>query len=158
MRDLTPEGDTRNYISEVVLQNVRVLGVDLNADMVANKPATPSTATLEVTVDAAQKLAVASDAGKLSLALRKTGAAELERTTPIRTGNFLHGLRTTSPDRPATAFSGPRLIMIVEGGPRGKGASRRPRPTAAPAPAPTPPPQPTFAMIPLSIAETPASK
>ena len=50
MRDLTPEGHTRNYVSEVVIQNVRVLGVDLNADLASNKPATPNTATLEVSV------------------------------------------------------------------------------------------------------------
>ena len=155
LRDLTPEGDTRNYVSEVVLQNVRVLGVDLNVDQVENKPATPSTATLEVTVDAAQKLAVASDLGKLSLALRKTGAAELERTGPMLTGNFLSG-----PRRPVATggFTGPRLILIVEGGAHGKGNSGRRPPRPTPPPPPPPAPKPTFAMIPISVSETPASK
>ncbi len=77
MRDMTPGAATHNYVSQVVTQNIKVLGVDLNADQAANKPATPSTATLEVSVTDAQKLAVAGDLGKLSLALRKTGATEV---------------------------------------------------------------------------------
>jgi pilus assembly protein CpaB len=69
MRDLTPDGPQRNFVSYVVLQNVRVLGVDLNADQTANKPAEPNTATLEVSVEDAQKLSVAATLGQLSLAL-----------------------------------------------------------------------------------------
>jgi len=159
-RDLTPEGPTRNYISEVVIQNVRVLAVDLNADLVANKPATPSTATLEVPVQDAQKLAVASDLGKLSLALRKTGAAEMTPTAPIRTGNFLVGGRS-GPARPGAARPGgfgSNLIQIIEGGAHGKGArpSAPPPPPAAPAPAPTP--QPTFALVPVPTSDATAGK
>jgi pilus assembly protein CpaB len=160
MRDLTPNGDTRTFVSDVIIQNVRILGIDLNADLTANKPATPNNATLEVSVPDAQKLAVASDLGKLSLAMRKTGAAELERTGPMRTGNFLSGGVRSDPARPSTGFGGPRLILIVEGGPHGKGggAKRAPRPTATPpAPVPDPEPKPNFALIPLSVSETPAS-
>ncbi len=141
MRDLTPNGDTRNFVSEVVIQNVRVLGVDLNADLTANKPATPSTATLEVSVPDAQKLAVAGDLGKLSLALRKTGSAELASTGPMRTGNFVSGGRG-APARPGfgparLGPSGPGLIMIVEGGRHH--APREPAQASPPAPPPAPP-------------------
>jgi pilus assembly protein CpaB len=149
-RDLTPDGPTRNFISEVVLQNVRVLGIDLNADLAANKPATPTTATLEVLVQDTQKLAVAADLGKLSLALRKTGAAELVRTAPMRTGSFLAGGRAPARAPGASTYSGPRLILIVEGGPHGRGGSRR-------APPPPPPPVPTteqsFTAAPLGAPE-----
>jgi len=153
MRDVTPDGPIRNFVSEVVLQNVRVLGIDLNADQTANKPATPTTATLEVKVEDTQKLAVAADLGKLSLALRKTGAAELVPTAPIRTGNFLSGGRPAARRAGAPAYNGPRLIMIVEGGPHGRGASRR-----APPPPPPPPAaaQPSFALVPVSAAPSPA--
>ena len=89
LRDLTPTAETRSFVSEVVIQNVRVLGVDLNADLASNKPATPSTATLEVAVPDAQKLAVAGDLGKLSLALRRTGAAEVAAVAPMRAGAFV---------------------------------------------------------------------
>jgi pilus assembly protein CpaB len=165
LRDLTPEGSTRNFISEVVIQNVRVLGVDLNADLTANKPSTPTTATLEVSVPDAQKLAVAGDLGKLSLALRKTGAAEFVSTAPMRTGNFVtggggSGPAGPGPGRPSGGYGGPQLIMIVEGGSHGKGGGARRAPPAAPppAPAPSPAPQQSFALVPLSASDTPASK
>lgn len=91
MRDLTPTAPTRNYVSDVVLQNVRVLGIDLNADLAANKPAEPKNATLEVSVEDAQKLAIASTLGGLSLALRRTGQAELEAVHPLVTRDFIGG-------------------------------------------------------------------
>ena len=155
MRDLTPQGDTRSFVSEVVLQNVRVLGVDLNADLTANKPATPSTATLEVSVADAQKLAVAADLGKLSLALRKTGEAELVSTAPMRTGNFVTGGRTVSSrsgSGSSSGYSGPRLILIIEGGPHKGG-----RPRSAPAPASVPV-TPAPSQQPTSAAATSTSK
>jgi pilus assembly protein CpaB len=164
MRDLTPEGDTRNYVSEVVLQNVRVLAVDLNLDFTANKPAAPTTATLEVRVEDTQKLAVAGDIGKLSLALRKTGAAEFVPTAPMRTGNFMvarrPGVTRASFSAPAPAGGGRAAptyshgpIIIVEGGQRGRGS--RPAPAAPPPPPPPPPPAsgPSFALVPLNSAQ-----
>ncbi|WP_309644971.1 Flp pilus assembly protein CpaB, partial [Phenylobacterium sp.] len=63
MRDLSTDDTKKILQSEVVIQNARVLGVDLNADPTSNKPATPSTATLEVSVKDTQKLAVAADLG-----------------------------------------------------------------------------------------------
>jgi pilus assembly protein CpaB len=140
LRDLTPEGSTRNFVSQVVIQNIRVLGVDLNADLASNKPATPNTATLEVSVPDAQKLAVAADLGKLSLALRKSGSTEIEKTEPMRTASFVggapratHGFvrRAAAPAAP----QGPSLIVIVEGGPNGAGKHRDRRPAAPPPPA-----------------------
>lgn len=115
MRDLTPTGPERNYISYVVVQNARVLGVDLNADPTSDKPATPNNATLEVSVEDAQKLSVAATLGQLSLALRRNGASEIANARPLRTADFLGGPRTAGagrggPARPA--FSG---IVIIEG-------------------------------------------
>jgi len=162
MRDLTPEGDTRNYVSEVVLQNVRVLAIDLNLDQAANKPAAPATATLEVRVEDTQKLAVAGDLGKISLALRKTGEAVYAPTAPMRTGNFMVARRPpvahsggSAPAAPASPggagyinYGGP--IVIVEGGAHGRG----PKPAPAPPPPPPPPPAgPTFTLIPATPSE-----
>jgi pilus assembly protein CpaB len=133
-RDLTPAGQQRSWVSEVVLQNVRVLAIDLNADLSSNKPAAPTTATLEVTVPDSQKLAIASDAGKLSLALRRTGSAELAVTAPVRAGAFTGGgggepAPRTVVYRPRSAASqGPGLIQIVEGSGRGGRATRAPTP------------------------------
>jgi pilus assembly protein CpaB len=148
MRDLTPEGPKRSFVSEVVIQNVRVLGVDLNADLASNKPATPNTATLEVSIPDAQKLSVAGDLGKLSLALRKTGSTEVAMTAPMHTANFVGGgapVRATHAVRRIAAGPvmpmGPTLITIVEAGGGGSGKPHAPRSRfAAPtAPPPAPP-------------------
>jgi pilus assembly protein CpaB len=74
-------GSDQNVPSDVVLQDVRVLGVNMNADPQSVEKASPHTATLEVSVDDAAKLALAARVGELSLALHRTGAAEL---TPVR--------------------------------------------------------------------------
>lgn len=139
LRDLTPQGDTRNYVSEVVLQDVRVLAVDLNADLASDKPASPNTATLEVSVPDSQKLAVAADLGKLSLALRRTGSAEAAATAPVRAGSFLSGgagggRRPVA--RPVPSGGGGGGIIIIEGERRsGSRASPAPAPATVPAPA-----------------------
>jgi pilus assembly protein CpaB len=111
----------RNLVSEVVLQNVRVLGVDLNADPTSNKPAAPTTATLEVSVKDAQKLAVAGELGTLSLALRGSGAAEIEATAPMQTRDFVTGparaavTRTFAPRRAAAPRQSGMIIVEGEG-------------------------------------------
>lgn len=117
VRDATPNGPDRTWVSHVVVQNVRLLGVDLNADPTTEKPASPSTATIEVSVEEAQKLSIAATIGKLSLALRKTGEVELADAGPLRTGDFLVGAGGRAPARPSgagpvRAASG---ILVIEG-------------------------------------------
>jgi len=135
LRDLTPTGSERNYISYVVVQNARVLGVDLNADPTSDKPAKPNTTTVEVSVEDSQKLSVAATLGTLSLALRRNGNAEIAKAPPLRTADFLAGgPRPASPARVSTRrYSGPpqpfSAIIIIEGE-RSKGRASRPRPVA----------------------------
>ena len=63
----------------VVIQDVRVLGMDLNANPTSTQPAIPSTATLEVNMEDAERLALAvQGGGTLSLALRRPGSSEIE--------------------------------------------------------------------------------
>lgn len=120
VRDATPTGPTRNYISYVVVQNARVLGIDLNADPTSEKPASPDTVTIEVSVEEAQKLSIAATLGELSLALRRNGEAELADAGPLRTGDFLvgGGGAPAGPVRRASASSGPPRpsgILVIEG-------------------------------------------
>jgi pilus assembly protein CpaB len=120
LRDLTPQAPERSYISYIVVQNARVLGVDLNADPTSEKPASPNTATIEVSVEDSQKLSVASTLGTLSLALRKSGSAEIADAPPLRTADFLvggggrGGVVRASNSGPAPVYSG---IVIIEGSP-----------------------------------------
>lgn len=134
MRDLTPQGPERNYISYVVVQNARVLGVDLNADPTSSKPASPNTATIEVSVEDSQKLAIAATLGELSLALRRSGEASIADARPLRTTDFLGG-RAAAPARaggaPRRSFTG---IVVIEGEPAKRARkSAAPPATAAPA-------------------------
>jgi pilus assembly protein CpaB len=117
VRDLTPDGPQRTWTSYVIVQNARVLGVDLNADLATQKPANPNTYTLEVSMQDSQKLSVAATVGTLSLALRKSGAADVAKVVPLRSYDFLGGTgapraaaRPAGPPRPA--FSG---IIVIEG-------------------------------------------
>jgi pilus assembly protein CpaB len=74
--------DCKRERADVLLQNVKILGVDLNADPTTVQAAVAHTATLEVNVQDAQKLSVAATIGSMSLALRRTGQADV---TPVRT-------------------------------------------------------------------------
>lgn len=138
MRDLTPRGEERNYISYVVVQNARVLGIDLNADPTSNKPASPNTATIEVSVEDSQKLSIATTLGELSLALRRNGAAEIAKAPPLRTADFLGGARRPSAGPVARSAPQPRsAILIIEGEPAKRAKAAPKRAAAAPPPMPT---------------------
>jgi len=74
-----------NGTTDVVLQNIKVLGIDQLADARAEKPTVAKAVTLEVDTVSAQKLALASSAGNLSLMLRRAGdiAEEVSRRISI---------------------------------------------------------------------------
>jgi pilus assembly protein CpaB len=141
MRDLSNDTSKHNYVSQVVIQNIRVLGVDLNADLSSNKPTTPTTATLEVSVPDAEKLAVAGDLGKLSLALRKTGSTEVAQAPLMHTDALLGGspaprmFHAVRRVKISATPAAPPLIMIVAGDGADKHSARihAPRPAAVPA-------------------------
>ena len=77
------QGGTHRGAAELVLQNVRVLSIDLNSDPSTTKAAIAANGTLEVTVGEAQKLALAAQSGLLSLALRRLGATDVAASTPV---------------------------------------------------------------------------
>lgn len=113
-------------VSSVILQNLKVLGIDQNDNPTTTTPAVARAATLEVTVENTERLAVAAQTGTLSLALRKTGAME---TTPVRaivTGDLGPGgvpARAPAPPRaqaPSAARAAPAepegpSVVIVNG-------------------------------------------
>lgn len=92
---------TKRFISTLVIQNVRVLGMDLIADPASTEKFPPKTATLEVSVLDAGKLAAAGEAGILSLSLRRSGSTEIADVRPATLTEMLRG------DRPAGASPGP---------------------------------------------------
>ena len=88
----------REMATDVVIQNARVLAIDQLADARTEKPSVVKAVTLEVDVTDAQKLALASAVGTLSLALRKAG--EVAETSPRRVTLTDLG-RTSRPSRDA---------------------------------------------------------
>lgn len=70
-RRIPGEGATeQDKMTDVVMESVRVIGIDQVADEKKTEPAVGKTATLEVDTIGAQKLALARELGILSLALR----------------------------------------------------------------------------------------
>lgn len=130
-RDLTAAGDVEGaprgrLVSEVVLQNVRILGMDLNVDPASAKPAVARTATLEVSVEDAERLALSAQAGSMSLALRRNGSAAVQPVRAMATADLapvgaaralrLAGGAPPRASRPArrspTAPSGSAVVVV----------------------------------------------
>ena len=66
-------GPNATQVTDVLLQAVKVIAIDQNAQGADGKPVLARTATLEVSPIDAQKLALAQNVGALSLVLRKPG-------------------------------------------------------------------------------------
>lgn len=103
----------RRMMSSIVCQDVRVLGIDQNANPTTATPIVARSATLEVTAHDAERLALAAQTGSLSLALRKTGASEIDSVRPVQAADL----------GPAPGLRGP-----VAAAPRRMAASGRPVP------------------------------
>jgi pilus assembly protein CpaB len=131
---LTREVNEEQF-TDVLLHNVRVVAIDQQAnenrsEMTSGEAATLKTATLEVNQDDAQKLALGSAVGTLTLALRSP--------------------RQTQPE--TAAFSLPlRASQLVGGGTRRVAAQVASQP--APAPRPDLPPRPR--PMPIRVASAP---
>ncbi len=69
-------GDKQDLATDVILQNVIVLAIDQLTDEQREKPQVARTATVEVAPEDAQKLALATQVGTLSLALRNVVAVD----------------------------------------------------------------------------------
>ncbi|HUZ11375.1 MAG TPA: Flp pilus assembly protein CpaB [Caulobacteraceae bacterium] len=114
LTDLSGAGQGKRLVSGLVLQDVRVLGMDLNADPTSTQAAVAHTATLEVSPHDAETLALAAQAGTLSLALRRTGSASI------------------APVKPMAVFDLASIGVRVGAGPAHAGGA--PHPAARPAP------------------------
>lgn len=83
--------------NDVLLQNIKVLGVDQQADDKKDKPVVAKAVTLEVSPDDGQKLTLAASIGSLSLALRNFSNPDAVATRSVST----HDLVPSSGVKPA---------------------------------------------------------
>ena len=77
------DSDRQNFRSDILLQSVRVLGIDQSQNQTADGPQIARTVTLEVSHMDAQALAVAQEGGVLSLVLRASGEAMPSTTVSL---------------------------------------------------------------------------
>lgn len=107
-RDETNNRNSSNLESDVLLQNVKVLGIDQDLNDESASPNVVSTVTLEVANVDAQKLHLAHDAGKLSLTLRKAGDQVIEQTRTVAQKSILQAPQKRviiRPKRRSAAYS-----------------------------------------------------
>lgn len=122
-------------ITDVLLQNTRVIAIGQDAKGESGQPQVAKTATLQVDPLGAQKLALAQEIGSLSLVLRKpgddqeSGVAETISLADLRSGVFRLAREQQEP--PAIVRRAPPRV-----------APRPPRPVA-----PAPPPAPTTSSV-----------
>lgn len=114
-RQIDGDGAKRQDLrSDVVLQNVQVLAVDQLANDKEGKPKVGKTATLAVTLYDAQRLAIATKVGTLSLVLRKVEDGDRMADGELATGPVFASTVTNR------QLGGPRLYIPkkVEAAPR----------------------------------------
>ncbi len=130
-------GDEKSQITDVLLQNIRVIAMDQNARKTSGAPDIAKTATLEVNPIEAQKLALAQQVGQLSLVLRKPGE---EENNPLVETVSLTDLRYSLYGGASYASSAPIAVPAVQA------AAPRPRPVRRAAP-PAPPRRPKVEIV-----------
>jgi pilus assembly protein CpaB len=118
-------------VAKIILENVQVLAAGQNIDQDINgKPQTVQVVTLLVTPEDSQKLALASNEGRLQLALRNP----LDKDTPnpplMARASLYTGSAVPAPVAPVAPPPAPRVRRVV---------------VATPAPPPPPPPAPVAA-------------
>ena len=99
-------GDHGMPLTQVIAENIRVLGVDQSDDQEQNKPVVAKAITIEVTPEQAQQITLAQSMGSVSLALRHvddTAPVTRLATTAVSFGFF------QAPRPPAAGGHGPAV-------------------------------------------------
>jgi pilus assembly protein CpaB len=106
---VTRRSESDDGSTDVVLQSVRVLGIDQTADDRMEDPKVVKAVTLEVDTLSAQKLALAASIGNLSLVLRRAGDAVDERSRRVS----ISDIGVTNADRSAGTVPGGQTTVVV---------------------------------------------
>jgi pilus assembly protein CpaB len=108
-RSKTPN-DREQSDTTLLLQNIKVLGIDQQADDKTDKPTVAKTLTLEVTPDDAQKLTLASSIGSLSVSLRNYADPAAVTARRFTIGDLV----PTIPNAPPVEVEGPTPKHTIE--------------------------------------------
>lgn len=111
--------DTGDIVAKVILQNVVVIGIDQATEAAgSDRPRVGRTATVEVTPEEAQTLALAMQVGALSLVLRRIGSDETVDVGFV-SANEVFGIAAEPEAAPEPAASAPKpqpTMRIRRGG------------------------------------------
>lgn len=101
-------GDDQNSVTQIIAENVRVMGIDQSDNEQADKPAVGHAITIEVTPAQAQAVALGQTVGTVSLSLRHVAddQAQAKRATTVAEFGFTGG--HAAPQRPATPIRAKR--------------------------------------------------
>jgi pilus assembly protein CpaB len=120
--DSNRTNNNNNFRSDLLLQNVRVLGIDQEANTQENTPRVARAVTLEVSAEQAQVLSLASQAGSLRLALRNQAGSEVETTRTITnqdlrntSGAATPAPTTQRPQRHIVREEGGQAVVVIRG-------------------------------------------
>jgi len=116
-------GGGSTYVTQVLADNLKVLGVDQSDDDTSTKPVVVKAITLEVTPEQAQVISLAQAVGTVSLSLRQVGdqaAVDKRITTVFDLGGYRARVATAAPSapraRPSRAAGTPGLKINVTRG------------------------------------------
>jgi pilus assembly protein CpaB len=110
-------GDDKKSITDVLLQNIKVIGIDQNANEDASGTQVVKAVTLEVGPEQAQKLVLGTKVGELSLALRNYLDVNAVPVRTVTIGDLRYGDKADGPEtKPVArraAYRGPAGPSIV---------------------------------------------
>ncbi len=111
---LLTQGRGENLSAVTVLQNIRIVGVDQTSDEQVDQPGIARTVTVEVTPEQGQKLALAQQAGKLSLSLRSLDTLEDKPLAAVRLTDIMVERSPVPDDTPRPVIRVRRAAPSVE--------------------------------------------
>ena len=95
---LTREVSKNSPVTSILLQNVKILGIDQNANDESDGTQVASSATMEVTPEQAQRIVLATTVGQISLALRNYIDVDPATHRPVTIADLGTGEINTSPN------------------------------------------------------------
>jgi pilus assembly protein CpaB len=107
---LTRGGQGESPTTDILLQNITVLGIDQDNSDKKDKPTIARAVTLEVGPEQAQKLALASSVGTLSLTLRNVSNLDAVKVRSIGLGDLRVGEANVAPKADAPAPAPPTAV------------------------------------------------
>lgn len=108
---LLTRGEGESLMTDTILRNIRVVGVDQTDDEQSDSPDVATTVTVEVSAEEGQVIALAQRAGTLSLALRMPDATDTAPIERLRLSDLVPEPVVEPEPEPVAA---PAPVVVVE--------------------------------------------